>query len=149
MHGGPVVGAGLEGHLVHQLAHEVEPAPVGVEEIRGIRWVLYPGGVEALAVVVDPDRDLPRTDAEDEGDRLVGGEDVPVLDLLSQFRSHTAEEMYLVTYVASGPPATGCFPDARRYSGPAYPSRFGNQVSSEAIVAWLRTTGTLDSGHRR
>lgn len=81
--------------------------------------------------------------------QLGAGLGVPVLDLLSQFRSHTAEEMYLVTYVASGPPATGCFPDARRYSGPAYPSRFGNQVSSDAIVAWLRTTGILDSGHRR
>ena len=69
---------------------------------------------------------------------------VPVLDLGARLREFEPSETFLVTYVAAAAPARpGCFPEADRYTGPAYPSRFGNQVATHAIAEWLRTTSLL------
>src|SRR5439155_11973870 len=71
-HGRAMVGTGLEGHFVHELAHEVDAAPVRIEKVRGIGGVLDLRRVESAAMIVHAHRNLRGAYLEDEGHRLVG-----------------------------------------------------------------------------
>ena len=43
------------GDLVHELAHEEDPAPAGLQEVFGRQRVREVVGIEAIAVIADPE----------------------------------------------------------------------------------------------
>ena len=75
---------------------------------------------------------------------LTRGLRVPFLDLMTEFKRHRVEDLYLLDYDPRGPLETGpCFSERKRFVGNTHPSRFGYGVAARTIAAWLGSQGVL------
>jgi lysophospholipase L1-like esterase len=64
---------------------------------------------------------------------------IPFLDLRPAFAGQSIEDLFLLRYDGSAPPAEGhCFPDKTRYVGNHHLSRFGYRLTARAVLAWLQ-----------